>query len=107
MCFRGGQGVSESFLPSGFPSAGVSHGLYNQGSTCYLSSILQLLYMTPEFHDRCESVGREGVWGSGVALFTRGVWLDTKSATLQIQLAQNCSLTLVVMDNITNTLMPC
>ncbi|XP_029943772.1 uncharacterized protein LOC115385837 isoform X3 [Salarias fasciatus] len=28
------------------------HPLINQGATCYLSSILQVLFMTPEFHHR-------------------------------------------------------
>lgn len=58
----------DNFLPSGFPSAGVSHGLYNQGSTCYVSSILQLLHMTPEFHDRCESAACFKVIGGGKGL---------------------------------------
>ncbi|XP_032355242.1 ubiquitin carboxyl-terminal hydrolase 40-like [Etheostoma spectabile] len=28
------------------------HGLYNQGATCYLNSILQILFRTTEIHDR-------------------------------------------------------
>ncbi|XP_044197015.1 ubiquitin carboxyl-terminal hydrolase 47-like isoform X2 [Thunnus albacares] len=28
------------------------HGLYNQGATCYLNSVLQVLFMTTEIHDR-------------------------------------------------------
>ncbi|XP_075884431.1 ubl carboxyl-terminal hydrolase 18-like isoform X2 [Nelusetta ayraudi] len=44
--------------PKGSPSPGVSHGLYNQGATCYLSSVLQLLHMTPEFHDRLQHTTR-------------------------------------------------
>ncbi|XP_051285264.1 ubiquitin carboxyl-terminal hydrolase 47 isoform X2 [Dicentrarchus labrax] len=30
----------------------VHYGLYNQGATCYLNSVLQVLSMTPEIHDR-------------------------------------------------------
>lgn len=33
--------------------------LINQGATCYLSSVLQVLFMTPELHDRLE-------WTSGI-----------------------------------------
>lgn len=30
------------------------HGLKNQGATCYLNSIMQVLFMTPEIHDRLD-----------------------------------------------------
>ncbi|XP_073331734.1 uncharacterized protein [Pagrus major] len=30
------------------------HGLYNQGATCYLNSVLQVLFMTTEIHDRLD-----------------------------------------------------
>lgn len=65
-----GKRNTECFLPSGSPSPGVSHGLYNQGATCYLSSVLQLLHMTPEFHDRSDSVACFQWWSQRVALPT-------------------------------------
>ncbi|XP_070710959.1 ubiquitin carboxyl-terminal hydrolase 47-like [Pempheris klunzingeri] len=30
------------------------HGLYNQGATCYLNSVLQVLFMSTEIHDRLD-----------------------------------------------------
>ncbi|XP_070785922.1 ubiquitin carboxyl-terminal hydrolase 47-like [Enoplosus armatus] len=30
----------------------LHHGLYNQGATCYLNSVLQVLFTTTEIHDR-------------------------------------------------------
>nr|XP_033465066.1 ubiquitin carboxyl-terminal hydrolase 47-like [Epinephelus lanceolatus] len=32
----------------------LPHGLYNQGATCYLNSVLQVLFMTTEIHDRLD-----------------------------------------------------
>ncbi|KAM8746511.1 ubiquitin carboxyl-terminal hydrolase 47-like [Acanthopagrus schlegelii] len=32
----------------------VHYGLYNQGNTCYLNSVLQVLFMTKDFHDRLD-----------------------------------------------------
>uniref|UniRef100_A0A671UZ84 USP domain-containing protein n=1 Tax=Sparus aurata TaxID=8175 RepID=A0A671UZ84_SPAAU len=34
------------------PPQRCHHGLYNQGATCYLNSVLQVLFMTTEIHDR-------------------------------------------------------
>ena len=37
--------------PSPRPSAGLC-GIYNQGATCYMNSLLQTLVMTPEFRGK-------------------------------------------------------
>ncbi|XP_029310883.1 ubiquitin carboxyl-terminal hydrolase 21-like isoform X2 [Cottoperca gobio] len=34
---------------------GHPHGLYNQGATCYLNSVLQVLFMTTEIHGRLDA----------------------------------------------------
>ncbi|XP_030287785.1 uncharacterized protein LOC115590542 [Sparus aurata] len=38
----------------GTPPQRPHHGLYNQGATCYLNSVLQVLFMTTEIHDRLD-----------------------------------------------------
>ncbi|XP_030287836.1 ubiquitin carboxyl-terminal hydrolase 7-like [Sparus aurata] len=45
---RGQMGQSDDVTP---PQR-CHHGLYNQGATCYLNSVLQVLFMTTEIHDR-------------------------------------------------------
>ena len=32
----------------------LHYGLYNQGNTCYLNSVLQILCVTEDFHNRFE-----------------------------------------------------
>lgn len=40
----------------------VHYGLQNQGSTCYLNSVLQVLYMTPEIHNRLDTAARQKLY---------------------------------------------
>ena len=34
-------------------------GIKNQGATCYLNSLIQTLYLTPEFRDSLFNLGRD------------------------------------------------
>ncbi|KAL1529261.1 hypothetical protein AB1Y20_000215 [Prymnesium parvum] len=69
------------------PNADGFTGLYNQGATCYLSSVLQSLYMTPELRLALYGCGlRDGVAVSLAKLFvslqlSRRAAVDTKQLT--------------------------
>ena len=43
-----------SIPPPGRPVHGLC-GIFNQGATCYLNSLLQTLALTPEFRSKCEA----------------------------------------------------
>ncbi|XP_041635740.1 ubiquitin carboxyl-terminal hydrolase 36-like isoform X2 [Cheilinus undulatus] len=61
-------------------SSGKYHGLINQGATCYLNSVLQVLFMTEDFKEavqRCENPGSKFIDHQLQTLFQE---LNTKTA---------------------------
>ena len=53
-------------------SSAIYSGLYNQGATCYLNSLLQSLYMTPEFRAGLYAWKFEGEKDSDAAVEAQG-----------------------------------
>ena len=50
-------------------------GLVNQAMTCYLNSLLQSLYMTPEFRNAIYRCDRGDEWGGVGVGWGVGVWV--------------------------------
>ena len=62
-------------------------GLINQGATCYLSSLLQSLYMTPEFRAMLSALGLQAKPHESDAVF--GMLDDNGSRVLDFKELQN------------------
>ena len=57
---RNGGSLDLKIPPSPRLSSGLC-GIYNQGATCYLNSLLQTLIMTPEFRGMQSNILHDGV----------------------------------------------
>ena len=74
----GAGGLLQTTAGGGYGGASGSYGkregrfvgLRNQGATCYLNSLIQSLYMTPDFRDAVSSLGASDGAGTALPKFT-------------------------------------